>query len=97
MDRQMPNTSAYFELVQAVKQLTLLLGKFESSTILIEDLTPQEKQICAFLKRGLSAKEIASLCHVSKRTVEKHREHIRKKFGIQNKKINLTIFLQGPS
>lgn len=45
MGKQMPNTRAYLDLAQAVKELALLLGKLESSTLPPEDLTPHEKMI----------------------------------------------------
>lgn len=56
-------------------------------------LTPKELQICNMVRHGLSVKEIAEILHLSPRTVDKHRENIRRKLNIRSKKINLAGFL----
>ena len=58
-------------------------------------LTPRELEICNFIKTGLSNSEIAANLFISVGTVKKHREQIRKKLGLANKKINLAAFLRG--
>lgn len=57
-------------------------------------LTPREIEICNMIKGGLSSKEIAELISVSSRTIEIHRNNIRKKMDLSRKKINLTTYLQ---
>lgn len=57
------------------------------------NLTPTEIQICNMIKNGLSTKEIARLRHISLATVNRHREHIRRKLEITNKDINLPTYL----
>lgn len=57
-------------------------------------LTPREIEICNMIKSGLSSKEIAELISVSSRTIEIHRNNIRKKMGLSRKKVNLTTHLQ---
>lgn len=57
-------------------------------------LTPREIAICNMIKSGLSSKEISTLLHISQRTVDTHRNRIRKKLGITKKAINLASFLQ---
>ena len=49
--------------------------------------------ISNLVKEGKTSKEIAELMNLSKRTVEFHRDSIRKKIGIKNKKANLRAFL----
>ena len=57
-------------------------------------LSPREIQIANLIKQGWSTKEMAGLLSVSQYTVETYRASIRKKFGIKNKKVNLTSYLQ---
>ena len=58
------------------------------------NLTPKEIEICNMIKSGLTTKEIAGLSSSSPQTVNKHRNHIRKKLGLSKKGKNLTSFLQ---
>lgn len=53
------------------------------------NLTPREIQIAGLIKEGRTSKEIAGFMNVSPRTVEFHRENIRKKIGLVNRKVNL--------
>jgi len=57
-------------------------------------LTTTEVQICDLVRSGIGSKEIASLRGISTATVNRHRENIRKKMGISNRKINLATFLR---
>lgn len=52
-------------------------------------LTPAELQVAYFIRQGKSTKEIAHLLNISPRTVESHRDHIRKKIGIRSKGVSL--------
>jgi DNA-binding CsgD family transcriptional regulator len=56
-------------------------------------LTPTEIQVANHIQQGLSTKEISNLCNLSSRTIESHRKNIRRKLGLQNKKINLRTHL----
>lgn len=55
-------------------------------------LTPTELRLAAFLKIPMPSKEVASVFQCSVRSIEKHRERMRKKFGLTPKD-NLTTFL----
>lgn len=46
-------------------------------------LTPRESQILSALGRGESSKQIAQAMHLSVRTVEAHRQSIKRKLGIE--------------
>ncbi|MGM9787888.1 MAG: two-component regulator propeller domain-containing protein [Candidatus Cryptobacteroides sp.] len=55
-------------------------------------LTTTDKKICAYLKMGLSSKEIAPLLNITVRSVEMNRYRVRKKLGLGREE-NLTDYL----
>jgi len=56
-------------------------------------MTAKELQVATLVREGRSNKEIADLMHVSLNTIEIHRYNLRKKLGLQNKKVNLRSYL----
>lgn len=56
-------------------------------------LSPKELYIASFICAGASTKEIASALSLSARTVESHRENIRKKLRITRRETNLKAYL----
>jgi DNA-binding CsgD family transcriptional regulator len=57
-------------------------------------LTPAEIRVCEMIRAGHSTKEIARLRGVSAATVNRQREHIRRKLGLTNRPVNLSTYLQ---
>lgn len=57
------------------------------------NLTPMEIHVADLVKFGKTNKEISEITHSSIHTISRHRENIRKKTGLKNKKINLRSFL----
>jgi PAS domain S-box-containing protein len=60
----------------------------------MHNLTQREIEICDMIKNGLSSKEIARLLYISPRTIDAHRNRIRKKLGIKDEQVNITTFLK---
>lgn len=59
---------------------------------LAPDITPTELRTCVLVRLSMSTKQIAEILKLSQRSVENHRNHVRKKLGI-GKETNLTSFL----
>ncbi|MHC4310015.1 MAG: helix-turn-helix transcriptional regulator, partial [Planctomycetota bacterium] len=55
--------------------------------------TPAEIQVANLVKQGKTTKDIAKIMNLSPRTIEFHRDNVRKKIGIKNRKINLRTHL----
>ncbi len=55
--------------------------------------TPKEIQVASLIRDGKKTKEIAKVMNVSKSAIDLHRNHIRSKLGLNNKKVNLRSYL----
>ena len=90
------NKKQYIEILKTnLEEITApytnkILNKFRA-------LTPTEVNICNMIRNGLRTKEIASLRGVSAATINRHREHIRRKLNITNQQVNLMTYLQSLS
>ena len=87
-DRQ----KAYADILES--NLTDIISPF-SRTLSLKylSLTPREIQVANLIKQGKRTKEIADVLNLSSRTIRAHRENIRKKMGLKNKKVNLRTHL----
>lgn len=56
-------------------------------------LTPKEVMVIDLIKDGQKDKDISEILNMSLDTVKTHRRNIRRKIGINNKKINLRSYL----
>lgn len=84
--------SAYLRVIEAhLKELVSPFAKTISSTYL--GLTPKEIEVAGLVRDGRTTKEIAQFLNVSPRAVEFHRDNIRKKLGLKNRKSNLRSHL----
>jgi PAS domain S-box-containing protein len=60
-------------------------------------LSPTELQVTNLIKQGNTTKEIAEIMNLASSTIDFHRNNIRKKIGIKNKRINLQTYLSSYS
>lgn len=67
-----------------------LVSKFSKIKL---KLSPTEIQVTNLVKQGKTTKEIAKFMNLATSTIDTHRNKIRKKLGIKNKKINLKTYL----
>jgi PAS domain S-box-containing protein len=65
----------------------------QNLTACFAGFTPREIQVANMVREGKTSKEIAHLFNSSIRSVEFHRDNIRKKLSLKQKKSNLRIFL----
>ncbi|MBP1748986.1 MAG: multi-sensor signal transduction histidine kinase [Deltaproteobacteria bacterium] len=56
--------------------------------------TPAELRVAGFIKDGRTVKEIANILGLSESGVNSHRQNIRKKLGLTDRKVNLRTRLQ---
>lgn len=57
-------------------------------------LTPRELEVADLVRQDKSNKEIAEILYLSVRSIESHRRWIRRKLGLQGKKINLRSYIR---
>jgi PAS domain S-box-containing protein len=83
----------YISLLEAnLKEITSSYGIDLSSKML--SLTKKEIDICNMIKNGFSSKQISEALHIATRTIETHRNNIRKKLSILGKEVNLATYLK---
>ena len=87
--------SSQFEYLELLKKnLNDIISPFvDKSQGYISKLSPIEIQISNMIRHGFSTKEIARIRGISPATVNRHRESIRRKLDITNRKVNLTSYL----
>ena len=91
---QLPSSQKkYIEMLQT--NLEEITSPFISKLSLsYHSMTPTEIAICTMIRAGMRTKEIAEMRSVSKATINRHREKIRRKLKLTNQDVNLASFLQ---
>ncbi len=79
-------------LVNSLRELAHPLASHLDSPLL--GLTPREMQFALLIREGKTTKDIMDILSLSFQTVQSHRNNLRKKLGIRNKKINLQTYLK---
>ena len=74
------------------KDIEAQFSKNNNPLVHLNKLTPSEKRILKLIAQNKTAKEIAEVCNISNRTVEKHKENIIKKLPIASHYNNLLIW-----
>jgi PAS domain S-box-containing protein len=76
------------------ENLADITSPFTSSlNSLASALTPRETEICDMIRKGMTSKQIAQTLSTSVLTVNKQRNAIRRKLGLDGKKVNLATYL----
>jgi PAS domain S-box-containing protein len=83
---------SYIEIVEA--HLNDIITPFlRQAVTMYPHMTAKELQVATLVREGRTNKDIADFMHIALNTVELHRYNLRRKLGIQNKKVNLRSFL----
>lgn len=93
--KKQPLTKIIQDLIQTLETTTQNLAhplarNLESQLL---KLTSREMQLANFIRLGKSTKELMDLLNLSANTIGTHRNNLRKKLGLSNKKINLRTYL----
>jgi len=84
--------TAYLNIIE--ENLNDIMSPFlQKMMIQYANFTPTEIQVANLIKAGKTSKEIADLLNVSPGTVDTHRNNVREKLGLNNRKINLRTYL----
>lgn len=91
--RLKPAERAYLEeIVNTLSEITEpVIGPPQQP---LRNLTPRETEVCNWIKKGYTSREIASVLEISPQTVDKFRQRIRRKLDITDKRVNLTNYLR---
>ena len=82
----------YVKVIQEnIKKITSAFSQKLSSSYL--GLSPREIQVADLVRHGRTNKESSGILNISINAVEFHRNNLRRKLGIQNKKVNLRTYL----
>lgn len=68
----------------ASKMISSLVGGGELDMFPIDRLTDRELQVLGLIGQGLQTRDIAQRLHLSTKTVDAHREHIKKKLNLDS-------------
>ena len=82
----------YIKIIKEnIKKITSAFSQKLSSSYI--GLSPREIQVADLVRHVRTNKESSEILNVSVNAVEFHRNNLRKKLGIQNKKVNLRTYL----
>ncbi len=83
---------AYAEILESnLNEIVSPLARSLSSKML--RLSPTELEVAHFINQGKTTKQIAEIMNLAESTIDFHRNNIRAKLGVKNKKIGLQTYL----
>lgn len=83
--RQVLSGKVYLSEAMASSVLTRLVGRKDAEpSSPVDLLTDRELQVLQLIGRGMSTRQVAKALHLSVKTVENHREHIKSKLNLQS-------------
>ena len=83
---------AYAEILESnLNEIVSPLARSLSSKML--RLSPSELEVAHLINQGKTTKQIADIMNLAKSTIDFHRNNIRGKLGVKNKKIGLQTYL----
>jgi DNA-binding NarL/FixJ family response regulator len=68
----------------SVKEYIRYISEVEPDTLMLISLSNRERELLEFIASGKSTKEIATILHVSTKTLYTHRENIMRKLNLKN-------------
>jgi GAF domain-containing protein len=84
--------ATYLEIIQT--NISTIVSPFlRQIPVKFFDLTPTEIQIADLVRKDKITKEIAEILNASAKTIEAHRNRLRKKLGLTNQRIQLRDYL----
>ena len=83
--RKILDGGIYISQAVSSKMLSKLVGDKENNSVFpIDSLSDREFEVFELIGQGLPSRKIAKQLHVSIKTIDAHREHIKKKLGLAN-------------
>jgi PAS domain S-box-containing protein len=87
-----PKNRTYLDI--ACANLNEIVSPFLNSIRQL-NFTPRETEVAFFIKEGKTTREIAKIMGLAPSAIHSHRDNIRKKLSLNNKKANLRSYLMG--
>ena len=84
--------ATYIDIIQA-NVSTIVSPFLRQIPMKFFDLTPTEIQVADLVRKDKTTKEIAQILNASAKTIEAHRNRLRKKLGLSNQRIQLRDYL----
>ncbi len=93
--KKSPLSAHQYSILQSIEANLLNISSsfLKKLKMIHHKLTSREMEIASLVKEGKSTKEIAEQMDISTKTVEFHRNRLREKLGLTNKKTNLRSHL----